>query len=183
MNGGGPGPVTATILAPAMDEDILRDFGYSELSRHLSSLGMLTSLAITPADSGDGFVLADSVIARGVIDSWVASDPPRGARTLILNADRSTIFDLLEHYNLAGAITSPRFAEWLSDPENDRHAGIIGLRTVARELGWPVSSGPVISSERYCYMFDPTRRGLPTELANYLTALSESAGPMLSSTS
>jgi hypothetical protein len=70
MNMASAGPLTATVVVASTDRDDLSDTGYRELARELTSLGLPTTIVRTSDDIPSGFVLADRIVARDLVDSW-----------------------------------------------------------------------------------------------------------------
>lgn len=160
--------VEAVVVRPiASGRDTTID-RYASLARLVTDAGVPTRLVDVSEDFVGRFVLidrADHEMLRG------RNDVAMNARTMLLNVDRSNVFELLERDRLAGAVTSDRLAQWRRDPEHDGHSGICGLRQVGFALDWPMSDGPVFASTNYSYLYDPDAGGLHHEIAHYVLTL------------
>ncbi len=120
------------------------------------------------AASPRGLVLLD---ATSDLDRVLAECPPAAAaalprRIFLMNADRSAVLDLLERYQLAGAVTQQRYFDWLHHRDRESGGGLFGLKTVGQQLAAVCSRA--FQSENYCLLGGEVPGDLPSFLVAYL---------------
>jgi hypothetical protein len=140
----------------------------SELARHAS-----VSVAIieAPLDSAppNGMLL---LYGGGHLHQWTAQGGPTEhqrrllARTILLDADRSDVLEMLEEFGFAGAIEKYRYFRWLTQRDEESGHQLFGLKSVARSMGAICSE--VFASERYCSFDDSRVPDLPSLVVGYL---------------
>jgi hypothetical protein len=149
-----------------------RDFhGYDEFAKALADRSgsridiVEERLCSAPPD---GFILLDATTdldrVLGECPPAVAAALPR--RILLMNVDESAALDLLERYRMAGAVSMPRYFDWLRYREREGGGGLFGLKTVGQELGAVCSRA--FHSENYCLLGQTQVPDLPSLIVAYL---------------
>jgi hypothetical protein len=88
------------------------------------------------------------------------------ARTILLDADRSEVLEMVEEFSFAGAIEKYRYFQWLSQRDEESGHQLFGLKSVAKSMGAICSE--VFASERYCSLDDSRFSDLPSLVVGYL---------------
>lgn len=95
------------------------------------------------------------------------------ARTIILEADRSNVFALLERYRFAGAVEKHRWFEWCYKRDEENGGGLHGLRALTLAIGGTCFESTYFASEHYCVLRSDRYVDLPSLIVGYMEALAE----------
>ena len=98
------------------------------------------------------------------------------APTVLLNADRTEVTELLARHPLVAAIEKyALFAWWKHRGKRPGAFWIHGLAPVARRLGPDIVESPLYLTDAHCAFGSEQGAGLPELLARYLEALARPA--------
>jgi hypothetical protein len=142
--------------------------GYREFAESLEQVG---AGRVEISDLGQPLPQGLLLLDAGGLDQLLAKAEGSGSsvlpRVFLLNANRLNVLNLLESYNLAGAIEQNRYFQWRHNPNSDRGSGIYGLKELAASMGSESASAGPFASERYCVFYDARPGGLPQALIDY----------------
>jgi hypothetical protein len=114
-------------------------------------------------------ILVDGRAALSGVD--LAAGP-----TVLLNADRAEVMEVLARYPLAAAIEKyALFAWWKHRGKRPGAFWIHGLAPVARRMGGDIIESPLYLTDSHCAFGSEQSAGLPELLARYLEALARPA--------
>jgi hypothetical protein len=100
----------------------------------------------------------------------IPRDPAARARTVLINADRSSVLRDLEEFELAGAVEKHRYFSWRTSPGDEDGGGLFARRDLAEVMGATFAKGP-FDTRRYGLYKTSRFRDLPTLIAGYLLEL------------
>jgi hypothetical protein len=93
------------------------------------------------------------------------------ARSLLLDVDRSDVFELLETHRFAGAVEKHRWFQWRRQREQESGGGLHGLRALAPAIGGTCLEVKSFQSEHYCVLRSERFTDLASLIVGYLETL------------
>ena len=142
------------------------------LQRHTS--GPVTLRTGFLRDAPPGVVLVRSSGYDEMMNEVAEAGTAVATRTILLDADRSNVFGLLERYGFAGAVEKHRFFEWRSDPSHDSGGGLHCRRELIGAVGGVCLDLESFQTEHYCVVRTDRYATLPALLVGYAQALDAS---------
>jgi hypothetical protein len=110
-------------------------------------------------------LLSSSNFEEGLNECPIELQKTLPKRVVLLAANRSDIFEILERHSLAAAIEKyPLFLWYSRQPHSGNLNGLHGLTSIAEELGAEI----LFESGRYCQMRLKSEDNLPLLLVKYL---------------
>jgi hypothetical protein len=165
-------PPCPEVLGPTECSD--REF--FNVDEFCTALGLAAGITVSIIEGSLSDVPADGFVLLYYEYSMALDFAHRiGARVVLINAQRGSLFRQLEPRRLAGAIEERRYFNWRKERGEESGSGLVGRKDVARRIGATIVH-PHYSTEHYAELSHPRCRDLPELLALYLAGLEVSLG-------
>lgn len=152
-------PKFATVVSPRQ---------FDAVDEFAAAVGRAAGVTVPVIESG---------IAEAPDDAYLllfdASDlkthPEAAKRSILINADRSTVLRKLEELQLAGAVEKQRYFRWRTARDEEDGAGLFAKKPLASVIGGSLAPGP-FQTPHYGLVGRSEHQDLPSLLAAYLAA-------------
>jgi len=163
--------LTAILTPPeptARDGNALRAARREEAAEIVAALERELGTAITMVEC-----TLDQAPSHGLIvvfDEAIRDYASLGPRTILINAKRSSVPELLEQLQLCAAIEAQSYFQWRSRKGVERGYGLLGRRDIAARIDarFGKAAGYPPETENYGMLASDRCRDLPSLLATYL---------------
>jgi len=122
-------------------------------------------------DAPPGVILVRSSDYDAMMDEVVADREAIAARTILLEADRSNVFALLERHGFAGAVEKQRFFDWRTEPDQETGGGLHCRRDLVASVGGVCLDIASFQTKEYCVVLTDRYADLPSLIVGYAEAL------------
>ena len=157
-------PKFATVVSPRQFDAV------DELA---VAVGQAAGLTVPVIEGGIADAPADAYLL--LFDAHdLKANPEAAQRSILINADRSTVLRQLEELQLAGAVEKQRYFRWRRSRDEEDGSGLFAKKPLVSTIGGSLAPGP-FQTEGYGLVGRSEHQDLPSLIAAYLAALSGAA--------
>jgi len=122
-------------------------------------------------DAPPGVVLVRSSDYGAMMAEVGADQRAMAGRTILLDADGSNVFSLLERHRFAGAVGKQRFFAWCTEPDQETGGGLHCRRDLVAAIGGACLDIASFQTAGYCVVVTDRYTDLPSLIVGYAEAL------------